>query len=126
MNRALKLYYKLTGPIPRKLPSTPEELIKFKKIMVEGYGVPDNEKCLLTLYGHVQKFVSSHHSYRHLAIVAKHLNVATLMQEERSRIIVQLEQKLKEGFEKAIQEEAAVAVPLTVVAENCEKETKPE
>jgi hypothetical protein len=112
MNGFEKFWYRATGWFPRRLPQTEAELTKFKKVMVEAFGVEDTEASFLTIFGHLAKFepcfwnlYGSHKAYRSLAITGKHLVVTRLIQLERGRLSMSLQNKLKEEFEKEIEKE---------------------
>lgn len=119
MNLVLKLFYKLTFFWPRKLPRNQREWELLKTVVIDVYGVEDNEKTLLTLIGNCQSTPpnKSRRSWYELAVIAKRLKVNSLMQDEKQKIISSLEEKLKIEFEKLATEEKAKAVaPSTIEA----------
>lgn len=53
MNPILKLFYHLTCYVPRRLPTTEDEYSRFKTVLVDAYGVPNEPNIWTMVAGQV-------------------------------------------------------------------------
>lgn len=98
----IKFYYWFTAYVPRHLPRNESEFESLKYVLVNYYGIADNSKSWATVAGHLSS-VPSHslrRSYGFLANTAKRIVINEVIQKFRSIAIRELEQQLKEAFEK--------------------------
>lgn len=101
------LYYKLTAYMPRRMPQTSDEYMKFKEIMMKYYGVEDNPAAMATVASHLGSIPawSMKVQYGVLANTAKRLVVNKLAHEHKMFEIAKHEDKLKQAELKLVKDE---------------------
>jgi hypothetical protein len=115
MRKLTKLYYQLTGWIPRPLPTDQESYEKMKVILKDAYGVPDE----LQVWGLLSGLITStpphrlSKSYQRIANCCHRLSINKLAVENKAKVMEamqkQLEDKIRAEAEKEESEVEAKA-----------------
>jgi hypothetical protein len=116
MKALIKTYYKLTGKIPRRLPQTPEEFDRIKKILIETYNLEDSPQVWYTVASHM---ASTHpaeikRSYEALANIAKRMKINGILQDQKLLAEKALKDKMEELAKKAAEEAQKLEAPQEV------------
>lgn len=114
----MKLYYFLTGYLPRRLPSTKDELDALRCTLQLYYGLGDSLDEWICVLGHLQATParSLRNSYINLVNPAKRLRVNKLAQDEKM-LAIGANQKILEEKLKAKLEQVASELPSNEEAE---------
>lgn len=115
MNKLTKAYYKATAFVPRRLPYTEAEFLKFKSTILETYDFADTPANMATMVGQIT-CTPAHKvrkSYAHIANVMKRLTINGVAQSYRIKAIKDLESQLEiltaQEAEKAKETQAETA-----------------
>lgn len=100
MNFFTKAYYKATGFVPRTFPQTPESYKKFKAILKDAYGVPDEPRAWMTVAGHVCSTPAAQmkRPWAEIANAAKRMNVNEIAQMDKNEYLTAFRNELAEAM----------------------------
>ncbi len=105
----LNIYYLLTAYLPRRLPSTKEELARLREVLVNHYGLEDRSDIWLTIFGNLSSrpATSLWFYYGQLNAVGRRMDINKLVHQEKLIEIKKLEDRLEELTKKAKEHDGA-------------------
>lgn len=103
MHDLFKIYYLITAYLPRKLPSTKEELSHIRYVLTHYYGLEDRSDIWLTIFGNLtsRPAISLWFYYGQLNAVGRRMDINKLLHQEKLIEIKKLEDRLEELTKRA-------------------------
>lgn len=107
-----KLYWMLTGWIPRRLPESLEEYDQMKAVLLNYFGLEDRSDVWATIAGQIcgTPVTKMHRSYRSLAIAGKRLQINAVAHSEKIARYAEIQAKINEKSLKVVDEPNATDV----------------
>lgn len=103
ISRAIQaVWWSVTGPFPRPLPATDDEIIRLKQTLVEFYGLADRPDVWLTVCGQMAglPITKARISYKRLATAGHRLTTNALIKKHKDIEIEKLHARLKQIAEE--------------------------